>query len=260
MTMERNNRTRIRKCLLLALCLCFAVRISAGAAAVPKYVSVDLPLKKTVTQKETGYKYNEKTGRTTWTYYRYKVVIPQDGLLKITIAKGASRISGLSLSMYSRLNADDILDDWFFSGKKKQTVSIPVSRGTYYFAGAAKSKMSCTFTAVKPGTNYCADRAAVLKRGAKAKICQTPGHNFPRWYRIRLTRKQKISFWSSRGDLVVLTDVNMDPVGVKRAGANSTRWTSGKVPAGTYYLCVLPGGVKEKLYSNRYYYTTIYWK
>ena len=95
-------------------------------------------MKKTVTQKETGYEFNEKTGHATWTYYRYKVVIPGEGLLEVVLGKGSSRVSGLSLSMYSSADSEDILDDWFFSGKKKQTVLIPVSRGVCYFSGAAK--------------------------------------------------------------------------------------------------------------------------
>lgn len=261
MGFRRNIQEKIWKIILTGLCMCFAVCISVQASSVSKYVSVSLPMKKTVTQKETGYEFNEKTGHATWTYYRYKVVIPGEGLLKVVLGKGSSRVSGLSLSMYSSADSEDILDDWFFSGKKKQTVLIPVSRGVCYFSGAAKSKMRFTFTAVKPGSNYCAQRAVSLKRGVKAKICQTPGYDYSRWYKIKLTRKQKISFWSDQGNFVLLTDSHKIPIEVESSGSKSSKYTSvNAVPAGTYYLCMRSGGPDEILYSNRYYYTTIYWK
>ena len=244
---------------ILILC-CFNAK-DASAAAASKYVAVPFAAGQSVTQKETGYVYEEGTGKTIWTYYRYRVKVPGEGVLKVTLRKGKSRISGLSLSMYASLKAEEIVDDWFFSGKKKVVVTIPVSKGVYYFSGAEKETLKYTFTQQKPGSNYSAKRALALNKGTKAVITQTPDYNFPRWYKIRLTGKKKITIQSEYASLAVLTDASRTPVAVKLSGAKKNVLTSEKaLKKGTYYLCMRCADLQEKLYSKRYYTTTVSWK
>lgn len=220
--------------------------------------------------------YDKRTEETVYTdvYNQYKLVIPADGYIRVNM-KGRNdtgSINGFSktkayydkhsyelIPIYFSLHQEDIRN-----GKN----IIPINKGTYYievyFAGDGTDTLpfSYSFKKVAFPANHSRAKAQTLKRGKKVEICQLPKKNYSRWFKIKLTKKQAITFWSDQGDNVVVFNEDLERLSIKRAGEKSIKYsTTQKLPKGTYYL--------KMKHARSYfisginggcYYTTLYWK
>ena len=85
---------------------------------------------------------------------------------------------------------------------------IALKRGTYYvkmYDGFSKTptvrvSFNVTTSASLDKGNYCASKAASLKASTKVTVAQTPNYNYTRWYKVKLTKNQKLTIYSSEGN------------------------------------------------------------
>lgn len=201
------------------------------------------------------------------TFNHYKMVIPADGYITVKMKAEyddddvwvyrKKRVYGGDNSRSAILNVD-------YQMIKRGENKFPISKGTYYLVGNRIISFSYTFTKTSFPTNYRRAKAQTLKRGKKAEICQVPKKNYSRWFKIKLTKKQAITFWSDQGSRVDIFDEDLHHVEVEHAGETSKKYfTREKMPKGTYYLRMAnawPAYLTEDGLSYDYYYTTLYWK
>lgn len=227
--------------------------ISSNVMADDVYKVIDLKAGAKVVQK--GSEYDSNTGNRT--YYRYRIVIPEDGYIKISIYKD----TGAPFVYIRKKNDNNNIRHITRSDISAGSNILPLSKGTYYLnCDEDETVFGYTYTKVSFTANYCRKKAALLKKGATVSICQTPKRNYSRWYKIRLTKKQSISFNSSAGNLIRIYNSKLKSLDIEHAGSQSTRYfTQEKLPKGTYYIFVeraYPGSYSS---YEGYYYTTLRW-
>lgn len=176
---------------------------------------------------------------------------------------------------------DDSDDNWgygeFYRDKKcQQPVSLggmnsflteksgrrgfALYKGTYYVqmfdrARRAKAIFSKKRTNVINKPNYCLSNALHVKRRKKIEIAQTKANNYDRWYKIVLTKKQKITISGDfrQYDIINscdLYDSNFNSI--RCTYTDGTVETDGKQPKGTYYL-VVKDSIYTLLEQGKYY-------
>ena len=213
------------------------------------------------TYDEKTYEYNVHN-----TFHHYKMVIPADGYIKVKM-KANSDYDDIWIYRKKRVyggdNSRSALLYFEYKTIKEGMNKFPISKGTYYLVGSSGMKFSYSFKKTAFPANYRRAKAQTLARGKKAEICQVPKKNYSRWFKIKLTKKQAITFWSDQGYRVDIFDENLHHVDIEHAGLKSTKYyTRGKMPKGTYYLRMRdadPDYISEEKWYG-YYYTTLYWK
>ncbi len=131
----------------------------------------------------------------------------------------------------------------YTSGKPTESKKIPVSKGTYYIHvesvssnNGGASYVKYTFKSVKQPTNYCVAKATTLKASTKATVYQTPQYNFDRWYKIKLTKNQKVTIsYSSSASGIELYSADGERINLDYS--NKTLKSKIKLASGTYYIC-----------------------
>ena len=227
--------------------------ISSNVMADDVYKAIDLKAGEKVVQK--GSEYDSNTGN--HMYYRYRIVIPEDGYIKISIYKD----TGAPFVYIRKKNDNTSLRFIARSDISEGSNIVPLSKGTYYLnCDEEETGFSYTYTKVSFPANYCRRKAVTLKKGVTVSICQTPKRNYSRWYKIRLTKKQSISFNSSVGNRIRIYNSTLRSMSIEHAGSQSTRYfTQEKLPKGTYYICVKRADPGSYYSSDGYYYTTLSW-
>ena len=235
--------------------LCLLMVLSASqvrAADVRK--SITLKQNKEVTLKAI-----ERKKKTNYHYY-YKLSIPGDGFITLTIrGKSGTRFCYYLFRKLSK--ASSFCFDAFVV-KGKTAIQIPMDKGTVYLSATQGYKVKWKFTKVAVPSNYSPDTAMSLKKGKKIKVCQTPKYSFDRWFKVALTKKQRITFWAEAGRQVSVYNEDLDETyDVERAGSQSLKYcTSESLEAGTYYLCMSEMDNTSYGYNERFYYSSFYWK
>ncbi len=149
----------------------------------------------------------------------------------------------------------------YSGGNPTETKKIAVSKGTYYIhvrsvsaSGGGANYILYTFKSIKQPTNYCVAKATTLKRATKTTVYQSQQYNFDRWYKIKLTKNQKVSitYSSSASDFKLY---NAEGEQISLDYSNKTYKSKIKLASGTYYICY------RAMYNfTRTDFTTFSWK
>lgn len=184
----------------------------------------------------------------------YKITVKGDGYITLSAAAVPTTLTGnmyggsVRLCMADKDTAvygkDGKYSVDFDKSGKFASVQFPVSAGTYFIRSYSDCKIKFNFKAVKPATNYCKAKATEMKKNKSVTIMQTPDYAGNRWFKIKLTKKQAITFTGSvslySSDFKIVNANNVDVVGL----SNKWQSTSGKtiktpvLKKGTYYVRV----------------------
>ncbi len=183
---------------------------------------------KWITQKEYTYNYNTSA----YTFYCYKVVVPATGHLRINIQGD----SNLEICIKKTRGGDS--DIYLSNGRR-----YGVDKGIYYiYAGkySGGTKFKYTYIKAPAETNYIRSKATLLKKNTRKQIAHTWKYNFNRWYKIRLTAKQKVTINVIDRLKAALTDSKGRKIETNRyTNENGYRLVSEKALAvGTYYIFI----------------------
>ena len=244
---------------LYGFLLCMMLVLSTGQVWAANK-SITLKQNKEVTQKA------DKKKKKKYDSYYYKLSVPGEGFITLSIKKGKKAGSSLTYNLYREPGEPIPFCADSIAGKGKADIRIPMDKGTVYLKTTAGNKVKWKFTKVAPPSNYSPQTAMSLKKGKKVTVCQSPQCSFNRWFKVTLTNNQKLSFWAEAGKVVKVYDEDFAECSVKHAGAQSLKYsTAASLKAGTYYLCMYEidyntDEASGAPYINRFYYSSLYWK
>ena len=249
-------------CLLIVLCM-IAGFIPVNAQAYEKkgrYRIHTLSQKKWITAQE----YNEK-------YLNiYKIKVPSDGYIKVTVnsdkctGKHSSRVPAMLYTSYD-IRSDHALDKYHIANFVPGKHYVALKKGTYYFyPGASKLKFKWEHHAVSHGSNSRMSRAKKLTSGKNKRVCFAYGHEYTKWYKIKLTKKKKIQVFARRmesksrygrifGPGFEAMVVNSKGKKINTTKLNENMQITGLLPKGTYYISLkrFTSGGRVQYYGDR---------
>lgn len=217
----------------LMLSLFLVLAFSATTYAKTKADIVNTKQNKWFSMKSVKYGYRDKKGYLYDAYETlYKITIPRNSFVKIELSSSGKDHRDIYLLDKSKQYVTTI---WKENGYQSPEYCV-LPEGTYYL-GTGYNGVKCkylTFKYTNPG-NYCAAKAISLKSGKTIYTVQTPKYNYDRWYKIKLTKKQVITFWSNSEYSATLYDAKLKPVNIVQDSAKKY-YTYAKQKKGTYYV------------------------
>lgn len=237
------NRTRKLIALMLAVLLLIATLPTAGLADSYKVETLKLnqwyrfqdydenmTIYRLKVSGETFLNYSWKNGHDGSLYvYRDKACEDRVAYTDIEETTGSSAFVLYSGTYYIILSDDSERTKIKFSAKKVATVNKP---------------------------NYCLGKAITVKAGKKVEIAQTKSDNYYRWYRIKLSKTQSITFSGLDEYDFTLYDRNLNKISCSDRG--NVCVTQGLQPKGTYYLEINRAYLSELAQMGEY--TAFSWK
>ena len=182
------------------------------------------------------------------TYY-FKINVPADGYIKV---QGKKRLDGVCIykTLKKEFRYEDTLSEYGGGGKISYHA---LRKGTYYLYVESDSKIKWNFVNPKSydqQKNYCRAKATTLAKGKKKTIFFNFKYDFPRWYKITLTKKQRITLSCSfldEGDFhyEIVDSRGLDVDDTYNSfyygnyyGGKKPKEKTGVLPKGTYYLFI----------------------
>ena len=225
------------KRILRTFLLSILVVMAFGTAAQAKEVYKAIATKQNTWYKPKRYEYGWVGDDYVETYYRYKITVPANYYVTVTLKDKDS----CRLNLYKSLKAasyDEIEE--FYTSSGAVSDNIVLQKGIYYFGlsysngGAAAFKYK--FTKYVNKANYKSSKALAWNANKKIAIVQTPGHNYTRWYKIKLTKKKRVYVWGA--DNVAMLDAKHQYVKVaENNNADGYAYASyEKLKPGIYYI------------------------
>lgn len=238
-------------CLLVVLCM-FIGFIPVNAQAYEKkghYRIYNLAQNKWVTEQDNGKSITNV----------YRIRVPSDGYIKVSVttkyikdkSKAIQRLSyKIPVRLYTWYNVDsDIADEKYYIGKFTSGESyVALKKGTYYFdPGMVGLRFRWEYAAVSGGSNDRMSRAVTMTSGKTKRVYFAYGHEFTKWYKITLTKKQKIQVYTRRmerdaswalifGPGFQTTVVNSNGKKINTSKLTEFSQITGLLPKGTYYI------------------------
>ncbi len=168
-----------------------------------------------------------------WTNYRYKITVPAGSYVRVTFKSDDGWIE-----IYKTLAGQKEIMNVGSSSDSVKTYNFVLPKGTYFLRGYEKYRFKYQFIKYKNKANYKASKAVWLKAGKKTAVVQSRGHNYDRWYKIKLTKKKRVTVWGPED--VAIYDAKHQYVRVtKDYNADGNKHSSyDKLKAGTYYIRV----------------------
>ena len=211
---------------------------SISVQAAEKIVYQQMKAGQTVTK--NYYTYDEDKNAI-WTYYYFSV--PNPGIVTFTLDNVEN------IQLFTSKNKPILKNSsgyFAFHHSDNKIVKYALDKGIYYlrleakgFTANSKCKVKYSFKKAAFAKNYCASKAAKLSKNKTVQIAQTPKNHYCRWYKIVLTKKQAITFFTNQGSYVRIYDDDMEELEIERAGSESPRYfTKTKLAKGTYYANV----------------------
>lgn len=159
----------------------------------------------------------------------YKFTIPADGYLKVWSNK----------NMKWHIGTDkDNMDEYYSKGTQR----IAIAKGTYYVKAKgvdSKTNMRIRFYQFSSPANYSFASAKSLGLKQKNLIIQTKRNNFSRYFKVTLTKAQKITLVPTIGELsaneVTIHDSKFRSQPIYKH-ADGEVGTKDVMPKGTYYV------------------------
>lgn len=230
------------------LCIALSVVLATGfmplhaSAYSTKYVYKITTVKQNtpVVVKADTFDYDEKTQTNTTVYQMYKITLPSNGYIKAQVSSKNN-----TMYIYKSLPSGRALEnpDAITTLSSSSTYYKVLPKGTYYIRSSCDLSLKWSFTKINHKSNYCRAKAASLKKGKKAAVVFDYGYEYAKWYKIKLTKKKKITVTkkvmdtlSPRTDLVIY---NSRGVRVQCSMLSGYRYQTAKLPKGTYYIMVL---------------------
>lgn len=186
-----------------------------------------------------------------YTYYCYKISIPENGYIKLTAWLGEASYADVcflpapkkcNTSLYASQNALVSVDYNSRSGGTKQAKYLSLNKGTYYLCTDASIKIKYSFYKSTSTTNYCKAKASSLAAEKNKIICFNKGYEYDRWYKIKLTSKKAISItWKILGysnSLYYTSFTLYDSKGkeISCPQLDGDVYRTAKQPIGVYYI------------------------
>ena len=264
----------MKRVLKQSICLLAILCIIAGLA----------PMKAQAYEKKGQYRIHSLS-RNTWKTYPedgdnyisvYKFRISSDGYIKVNVntdkctGRHTAR-AALRLFTSYKVNEDNS-PDYFITSFYEGENYLALKAGTYYFDSShSKLKFKYDFTSVSHGSNYCMQTAKKLTSGKNIKEVFAYGYEFTKWYKITLTRKQKIKTFVNRmecnsaaigriyGPGLNQYILNSKGLKVKTTKLNPRQLITDTLPKGTYYICVTRAIPKDEseYYGDRLFSFTV---
>jgi hypothetical protein len=179
----------------------------------------------------------------------YKFTIKEDSVVTFNYTNTGD-YSVSAIYVYTDKNKKNNVDSLFKSSAGSGKFFVTLKKGTYYVEmydtwygsrSATGSKVKVSWSAVSKinKDNYCRSKAIALKANTIAYVAQTPDNDYDRWYKIKLTKTQKVTILTPYGSNSMITLFSPNYQTYTFNVADSTqKVTADKLPAGTYYVRV----------------------
>jgi len=197
----------------------------------------------------------------------HKIVISKPGYITLQgYAQGSTSTPKYNISVGLNDASKKSLYGVYLNSSKGFTTYFGVKKGTYYISAKqyGNYKLKYTFTAVSEKSGSSKSKAVTLrkKKAAKGLLIAGESANKSDWYKIKLTKKQKLSF-AITGKSSSYFRVKVIPKKSRLNISNSffavdngsyTWKTDKKVPAGTYYIQIsrYSGSLNSGYYSLKW--------
>lgn len=223
---------RIKSALLILAFVIGIVGTSSIVSAAMVYTSINTKQKTWYTQKNDTYSGDN------YVQYCYRIYMPYSGELKLEISNlpKYGNVSIYDAKPTQKMFESD--DDHHIVYASVSGLRLGLDKGAYYLMAPEKVKFKYTITKRTFGGNYSRAKASSLAKNVKRNVTQTSLHNYNRWYKIKLTAKQRVTVWTNTGFYVDIRDSRGRWISATTQKATkSMRIISEKIlPAGTYYI------------------------
>lgn len=193
----------------------------------------------------------------------YKITVKNDGYLTFSIKNvGSKKNIDMFIKGYKKVKGKyELLAGGIYTSEKTKTAKFSVEKGTYYFNANKNTKFKYTFTKAVDKPNYSPSRAIKLNKNKEVIVVNTANGGYDRWYVIKLTKKQRLTFWVDGYDSVKIYDSNLYRIYTAYDSKDYEKHYSCDVlDKGTYYVRICAPEVDGYYLYNRSFYTTFKWK
>ena len=183
-----------------------------------------------------GHTYSLSTG-TTYYFYRFKV--GSGCYVRVDLAQsGTSSETGLYITKNPTRSEKSVQYVCLRNGETRAARYIYLPKGTYYASSYNPIRFKLTIGKASNLRNYTASRAAALSAGTSTVVVQTPAAQYLRWYKIKVTKKHRLTMYSNNQYNVSLYDASFKKVSLKNQSGSTKFRTASKVRKGTYYVVI----------------------
>lgn len=176
----------------------------------------------------------------------YKFTLSDDSLVQVYWSNNTK--NGTAITLYVDKDKKKMIDFLYPSGQKTGKEFYALKKGTYYvdmydYYQVASVKITWNVASKYDKQNYCMAKATTLNKDTIANVVQTPRYDYSRWYRIKLTKAQKVTILSpyGNGGFVYLYSPSWQSYQFSTADSTN-KVTTDKLAAGTYYIRVAMDG------------------
>lgn len=171
----------------------FLFSLSAFAKSTDKYNISILKPNTWTPKKGYTYTYNSYDYSDVYTYYCKKIIIPEDGYIKVSI-RGT-----YEWYLYTNLNAMK-KDNYIYRLDVEPNEYVALEKGIYYLYCNDESSFKYTYKKKDFGANYSMRTALPAKKGNTIIAMNSSTNFFNKWYSLKLTKKSKIKIYVKQGD------------------------------------------------------------
>jgi hypothetical protein len=178
----------------------------------------------------------------------YKFTLKDDSLVQVS---WTNNNNCSDMIIYKDKTKNDYYSYIEFEGKKGKTF-IALAKGTYYFDVFDYSSKPTTTVKFNwtPASDYNKDKnysvktAKPLKADTIVHVVQVRKYDYYRWYKITLTKGQKLTIMAPYGNIdrpfVLNSKLDILDFNVTYDSAHKSYTSDEKLPRGTYYIAVPP--------------------
>lgn len=227
--------------LVLCMLLCFA---PLTAEAKTQYHTTVHTLKQKTWTTVKGVQISENK----YDYHVYKISVPKGGYVRIYLNDANAVKQKKRPCLYKTISQNESLmelnDLISFSNSGADTFYVSLEEGDYYFYAVKGTKVKWDFQKMAHPSNYCKAKAAVQESGKNKTLYFDYGYEYPQWFKVTLTKSQKISAFIRNLDIayepnMMILDSKCRKVSTSKTdGYGCYTLRSGVLPKGTYYIRV----------------------
>ena len=176
----------------------------------------------------------------------YKLTLNEDSVVKVTWSENNNNHFYFAIHKSQSLDAQIVSK---FPDTAKGNISYALKKGTYYvemydgysfssYTPTAKVKFEWQDASIINKNNYCRAKAISLDAKTAARVAQTPTQDYVRWYKIKLTKSQKLSINVLNGSYSYIRVLSPSYTSYETSYSKGTLTTTEKLSSGTYFICV----------------------
>ena len=171
----------------------------------------------------------------------YKLVIEKDCYLQLVWSNNTKKLADVYI--YADKACKERVH-WCWCDTEKGKEYVALKAGTYYvemgdYYQLCKIKWTWTAAYKLDQGNYCIAKAKNLSAGTTVSIAQTPTIDYTRWYKIKLTKNQKVTIKTpyKNSAYIQLYSPSRQRYNFNNSDSFS-KITTDKLTTGTYYISV----------------------